>query len=1115
MRRIPAALLTLSLAVAALSPGVAQAAGPAQDHELPDGAVRASDGRMLPPMPDGVHETSIHAEMLEEHADDPVSFEPGGAPTILLSDNGAARLTGDAVAPDGAVATSGAAGSTTEASIAGLPNGLRKEVFGFLPYWMLTDDALQSLNYKLLSTIAYFSVNAQGDGDLAKGTSSSPTSGWSGWNSSAMTGVLDRAHDNGVRVVLTVTMMSWDSTSASHQAALLQSSTARSRLVNQIVSTIRTRGADGVNLDFEPLASSLRDEYVSFVKQLKRGLVNAGVGDYLTVSVMASAATWATGYDVPGLTQSDAANALFVMGYDYNWSGSSRAGGVAPIQSPYTIDVAGTMADFLTQTSGSKIIWGVPYYGRTWPTETKNLNAPTLGGGSKAYVYTGSLSQAAQFGRRWDDVGKVPWYRYWDGGAGHWVQGYYDDVTSLGVKYDLVNARGLRGTGMWTLLMDQGRDELWRLLARKFVNDSAPPEGGIRILPVSTDAEVVKVQWRAADYASGVSDYDVQWRRPDGSWRTLRSRTRATAAWFTGTAGETYQFRMRARDMKGNVQAWTTVPLKPATLQAGGFGKVVADTLNVRSGPGTGYGIVDTKHTGDVVYVLEGPVASGGYEWYRVQYGFSEWPSADYPLIAWMAGTSSGTPMMAPRRAPSVITMSPFVAQDGRTTTFSPNADGTKDVAAIDYTLAGAASAVRLDVVDDQGSVVRSMSLGSQPAGANEATWDGRLTSGSYATDGEYLARIIATDTDGDHHAGPGPFSAEALARWGIEVDRTAPTATVSPRPGAEMVAATAHVVIAFNEPMVGLATGPASLTADGASLPVTVDIRPDRKRLTVQADEPLPTDEQITASLAASVRDAAGNPPTVTAWAFMTAPGRVFAPARPGTLETGTRSGYAIAQDGDLLRVHVIEPRSPRPVAFAQRAWVPNLPGYWLYMSSGPLAGDWLREAGRQHIDGVAARTAYDAAQTIRLVAGTQTGYKFTASGAVWRSRSVTLSASGRATSVQRAVINGAGYWRITGGALDGYWVKESASAYAPGKIEMHAFTTPPRVDVAAGRYTAHRYDWLGRESGSQTASIGTTTGIRVSAWAVVNGTAQYLVSSGPWAGYWLPETAATRLHV
>jgi S-layer homology domain len=62
----------------------------------------------------------------------------------------------------------------------------------------------------------------------------------------------------------------------------------------------------------------------------------------------------------------------------------------------------------------------------------------------------------------------VPWYRYSSATYGTWVQGYYDDAQSLEVKYNLVKARDLRGVGIWHLLMDGSRDELWNRLASEF-----------------------------------------------------------------------------------------------------------------------------------------------------------------------------------------------------------------------------------------------------------------------------------------------------------------------------------------------------------------------------------------------------------------------------------------------------------------------------------------------------------------------------------------------------------------------------------------------------------------------------------------------------------------------
>ena len=49
------------------------------------------------------------------------------------------------------------------------PGGLKREVFGFLPYWELTDSSTR-LDWEKLSTIAYFGVGAAADGTLQKRT---------------------------------------------------------------------------------------------------------------------------------------------------------------------------------------------------------------------------------------------------------------------------------------------------------------------------------------------------------------------------------------------------------------------------------------------------------------------------------------------------------------------------------------------------------------------------------------------------------------------------------------------------------------------------------------------------------------------------------------------------------------------------------------------------------------------------------------------------------------------------------------------------------------------------------------------------------------------------------
>jgi spore germination protein YaaH len=413
----------------------------------------AAEDPIDPPAGAGVGEASspitVHAEMLAEHAASELAFVPGATPAPIAHRP-----------PLEGVSTQALSGG------APIPNALEAEVFGYLPYWMLDAASLANIQYDLVSTIAYFGLPAQANGTLTKSGTY-----WNGWASSHMTDVINRAHAEGVQVVLTVTMMAWNSTGVTNMTTLLTNPANRVKLANDIAATVAARNADGVNLDFEPMPNSLQDQYSAFVREVRTAL---GSDAQLTVAVTGGAASWDEGYDLAALTAANAADALMVMGYDFSWSGSARAGGVAPMSSPYILDMGEAMAAYLDAVPASKLIWGVPYYGRAWTTATSQLNSRTCanaGGceaGSWAFRYTDAVTSVATHGRRWDAIGQVPWYRYNSSTYGTWVQGYYDDAQSLEAKHRRIRDAGMRGVGIWHLLMDGSRVELWAELRQHF-----------------------------------------------------------------------------------------------------------------------------------------------------------------------------------------------------------------------------------------------------------------------------------------------------------------------------------------------------------------------------------------------------------------------------------------------------------------------------------------------------------------------------------------------------------------------------------------------------------------------------------------------------------------------
>ena len=1106
-RLLSTCLLAAVTLLSSVAPAPVLAAAP-----LPVGAVRLADGRVLLPPPAGLAARSVHAEMLDGPGAGRFDF---GAVDPAATD-GHPPSTGGRGAGAPTATTLSPADSSVEMGVLAarsLPNGLRKEVFGFLPYWMLTDSALGSLNLELLSTVAYFSVSANRDGALVRSGS-----GWTGWTSARLSDLIDRAHASGVRVVLTVTVMAWDSASSADMAALLGSSSARASLIGEIVAAVSDRGADGVNLDFEPVPTSLRSTYTGFVRDLKAALVAGGPGDYLTVSVTAGAATWATGTDVTALTANGAADALFVMGYDYHWSGSSRAGGVAPIDDPYTVDVNGTMNDFLGQAPADRLIWGVPYYGRTWPTSSDQVNATTLGGGSKAYYYTGHLAQAAQYGRRWDDVGKVPWYRWWNATTGNWVQGYYDDVESLGVKYDLVNARGLAGTGMWTLLMDQGRDDLWQLLADKFVTDSAPPVGGVIQLAPVTDGQAVHATWRVEDHASGLASVDVQVREVgSATWRAWLTATTATEGWYPGSPGLNYEFRASGIDRSGNRQPWTALNEPGPGLAPGTFARVAVGSLNLRTAAGTGYPVLTSLGSDELVAVIGGPVSSGGYTWWQLQVGFDEWPSTDYARIGWAAGGSGDTAYLVPTAPANRSRLDPFIWIAPLAPTFSPNGDGTRDSLLVPLRLDGDATDVQLEILDATGILVRVVDLGQLGAGSQDATWDGRTSVGGWAPAGRYLVRAAAVDASGGSHAAPAPGFHPDLLTLGVTADLTAPRMSVSsPAPGVVMEPAAARLRVTFDEAVVGV--GPTRIglrTAAGANVPASVVWDAALRQITVVPSAPLPTGASITAWIGPGMTDAAGNPVGAATWTFRTAPGTAYQPWRRATLGVGSHTAYVIGEDGTLRTPRSLTLTSAGSGDVGQRAQLPNLPGRWLYLLTGPFGRGWVRESANDRLAGETERTTYATPVTISLRIGTHTGYRFDAAGGVLATKTIRLAAAGTTNAGARAIINGRPYLLVVDGAWAGYWMPESTVAFRPGIIARIDFPRVPRLSIAPGTYTGYRFTSAGAVSGVITASLGRPSGANAGAWAIINGRPYFLVTNGIWAGTWLAEGSGVGVAV
>ncbi len=682
--------------------------------------------------------------------------------------------------------------------------GMRREVYGFLPYWEVSD-ADTRLDFSIVTHLAYFSLGADSLGNLKKRNSNGTlTTGWAGWTSSRMTSIINAAHQKRSRVTLTLSVFAWTSGQVAVQKALLGSPTARLNLARQAVAAVRDRGADGINLDFEPLVSGYEDEFVALVRTMRAELNKVAPGYHLSFDTLG----YPGNYPLEQALAAGGADAVFVMGYDYRTAGSGHAGSIDPLAGP-AYDLTDTVRAYTARVRASRVILGIPYYGRAWSTVSDAVNARTQTGtkygASNVVNYSIAVDYAARYGRRYDSREVSAWVAYRKqscttayGCVTTWRQVYYDDASTLKARYDLVNRAGLRGAGIWALGYDGTRRELYQALADKFLNDTTPPLAGIVAFPAPGQRdEGFPVRWTAADDWSGIASFDVQVSRAGGAWTSWLTGTRATSATYLGTDDVGYAFRVRARDGKGNVSAWNVSSVYAATpaLGRGGFARVVSETLNVRSAPSLSATRLATASIGDVFAVTGGPVAADGYTWYEVSGPLATWAAVDLvQTSAWIAAAGSGATNAVAARAPNATVVAAGIRGVGfagagaaslgtsaaatQARSFSPNGDGSQDTLAIRWSNRRAFDTFTLGVFRADGSPVGSTSLARTAAGWQETAWDGTVN-GTTLPDGRYVLQLAGTDGDVVYSwPAAKPTSDGIPGAVGVTIDRVPPNVT-------------------------------------------------------------------------------------------------------------------------------------------------------------------------------------------------------------------------------------------------------------------------------------------------------------------------------------------------
>ncbi|HEV2321087.1 MAG TPA: glycosyl hydrolase family 18 protein [Gammaproteobacteria bacterium] len=214
--------------------------------------------------------------------------------------------------------------------------------------------------------------------------------------------------------------------------------TNRAATVDSIAMLAQTQGLAGINIDFEGLDVSDRDNYTTFITDLAQAL--HAEGSTLMLSVPAKSAddpndTWSWPYDYAAL--SSQADLIQVMTYDE----------YVPGYGPGPVDGSDWMQACLkyaaTQIPADKILLGLPAYGYDYDTTASTGAAVTWKDVPALLNSTGATAQ-------WDGTSNSPFFDYTDSkGDTHEV--WYEDAKSIQLKSGYAVSLNLRGVSMWAL----------------------------------------------------------------------------------------------------------------------------------------------------------------------------------------------------------------------------------------------------------------------------------------------------------------------------------------------------------------------------------------------------------------------------------------------------------------------------------------------------------------------------------------------------------------------------------------------------------------------------------------------------------------------------------------
>ena len=290
-------------------------------------------------------------------------------------------------------------------------------------------------NVKKVNTISptWFSI-ASNDGTL---------------DSLALADYVDTAHSNHMEVWPLVDNFSENI----DFTAVMNSTSARNKIENQLIAAAIEYSFDGINVDFENISEDAADGYIQFMRELSVMCRKNGIVLSVDVPVPMD---FTAHYNRKAL--GEVCDYLMIMGYDEHYAGSEEAGTVASL----SFEEEG-IQNTLQEVAAEKVVSGIPFYTRLWCSTTNEDGTTTVTSEAMGMNQAQQTLENNQVEASWDETTGQN-YAQFNGESGELYQIWLEDTESLTRKLELIKNYDLGGVAEWKLGLED--DSVWDLIAK-------------------------------------------------------------------------------------------------------------------------------------------------------------------------------------------------------------------------------------------------------------------------------------------------------------------------------------------------------------------------------------------------------------------------------------------------------------------------------------------------------------------------------------------------------------------------------------------------------------------------------------------------------------------------